>query len=459
MLAQDSPVWDVYLKYPAPSGREPADVARETFEVLQLSGGEDVETQLAAFCSAVSAGEFLLAEGLDAAQASALYQAGLVQSGALRLAPRGERTWPEGTLLPHVLGLVGPHLRRTVAGAVRQRHRHGCPDRPERAGRQPGRNCSTAATAACRSPPTATGVVSERVVSQPEPGASLVLTVDADLQRAVQAALESHLTTLQQTKAPGSGREACAGAAVMVDVQTGGILAAASAPGYDLSRYRAEYAALSADPGAPLLDRTAQGLYAPGSAFKPALAAAALSAGLITPQDTVNCTGTYRYYPDYQPHCLQIRHGGAIDLFTALKYSCNIYFYDVGRRLGADAFAAAAQTLGLAADTGVEVPEAAGRLTWSEDENFTLGLTLQAAIGQGNTAVTPLQLAAYAAALAHAALDCTTPTGWWTTRGRWCGSTSPPSWPACPAARRCLNPSARGWWPWPPPCPRWTAWA
>ena len=187
----------------------------------------------------------------------------------------------------------------------------------------------------------------------------------------------------------------------MVDVQTGGILAAASAPGYDLSRYRAEYAALSADPGAPLLDRTAQGLYAPGSAFKPALAAAALSAGLITPQDTVNCTGTYRYYPDYQPHCLQIRHGGAIDLFTALKYSCNIYFYDVGRRLGADAFAAAAQTLGLAADTGVEVPEAAGRLTWSEDENFTLGLTLQAAIGQGNTAVTPLQLAAYAAALAR----------------------------------------------------------
>ena len=120
----------------------------------------------------------------------------------------------------------------------------------------------------------------------------------------------------------------------MVDVQTGGILAAASAPGYDLSRYRAEYAALSADPGAPLLDRTAQGLYAPGSAFKPALAAAALSAGLITPQDTVNCTGTYRYYPDYQPHCLQIRHGGAIDLFTALKYSCNIYFYDVGPAAG-----------------------------------------------------------------------------------------------------------------------------
>ena len=73
----------------------------------------------------------------------------------------------------------------------------------------------------------------------------------------------------------------------------------------------------------------------------------------------------------------------------------------MGRRLGADAFADAAHTLGLAAPTGVEVGEAAGSLTWSTDGNFTLGLTLQAAIGQGNTAVTPLQLAAYAAALAR----------------------------------------------------------
>ena len=400
VLAQDVPVWDVYLRYPAPSGREPADVARQTFEVLQLSGGEDVETQLAAFCSSVSAGEFLLAEGLDAAQASALYQAGLVQSGALRLAPRGERTWPDGTLLPHVLGLVGPisaeqwqELSGSGIAMDAQIGQSGLEAAWEEL--LHGSDGSVQVTA------DSDGVVTERVLSQPQPGANLVLTVDAGLQRAVQSALEEHLVTLQQTKDPGSGREACAGAAVLVDVQTGGILAAASAPGYDLSRYRAEYSALAADPAAPLLDRTAQGLYAPGSAFKPAVAAAALSAGLITPQDTVDCTGTYRYYPDYQPRCLQIGHGGAIDLFTALKYSCNIYFYDVGRRLGADTFATAAQTLGLAADTGVEVPAAIGRLTRSEDENFTLGLTLQAAIGQGNTAVPPLQLAAYAAALAR----------------------------------------------------------
>ena len=185
-----------------------------------------------------------------------------------------------------------------------------------------------------------------------------------------------------------------------MDVQTGGILAAASVPGFDLNCYHADYAALSADAAAPLLDRVCQGLYAPGSAFKPAVAAAALTAG-IDPAATVNCTGRYGFYSGYQPGCLQYGHVGPVDLRTALEYSCNIFFYDVGRRLGVDVFSAMARQLGLATPTGVEITEAQGRLTWSSDENYQAGLTLMAAIGQGNTAVTPLQLAAYAAALAN----------------------------------------------------------
>ena len=179
------------------------------------------------------------------------------------------------------------------------------------------------------------------------------------------------------------------------------MLAAASWPGYDLNTWRRDYAALAADEGAPLLDRVCAGLYAPGSAFKPAVAASALAAGLITVEDTVNCTGRYLYYSGYQPGCLQLGHSGPVNLLTALRHSCNIYFYDVGRRLGVDAFSATAQQLGLGADTGIELPAAAGRLTWTTDENYQDGLALQAAIGQGNTAVTPLQLAAYAAALAN----------------------------------------------------------
>ena len=183
--------------------------------------------------------------------------------------------------------------------------------------------------------------------------------------------------------------------------QTGGVLAAVSLPDYDLAGWRQNYAALAAAEGAPLVNRVLNGQYAPGSAFKPAVAASALAAGIITPQSTVTCGGRYTYYAGYQPRCLQLGHRGAIDLTTALRHSCNIYFYDVGRRLGVDAFSATAQLLGLGAPCGTELPETTGRLTWSTDENYQAGLALMAAIGQGNTAVSPLQLAAYASALAR----------------------------------------------------------
>ena len=102
----------------------------------------------------------------------------------------------------------------------------------------------------------------------PVPGCTLVLTLDADLQKTLQTALQNQMDTLRTTKGIGAGREVRAGAAVVVDVRTGGILAAASLPDFDLSRHRSDYAALSADSTAPLLDRVCQGLYAPGSAFQ-----------------------------------------------------------------------------------------------------------------------------------------------------------------------------------------------
>ncbi len=400
VLAQDTPVWDVYLRYPAPPDTDLTDTAKRTLQILELPGGEDVETQLAAFCSEVSAGEFRLASGIGGARAALLYDAGLVQSGALRLSPRGERYWPDGTILPHALGTVGPITAEqweTLSGTGIAMDAHIGQSGLEAAYEDllHGTDGKMRVTAG------AEGAVSEQQVDAPRPGATLVLAMDAGFQHTVQAALTDYLHTLQTTKASGSGREANAGAVVVVDVGTGGILAAANSPSYDLSTYRSGYAALAADTAAPLLDRVSQGLYAPGSAFKPAVAAAALSSGLITTADTVRCTGTYRYYSDYQPGCLQIGHSGPVNLVQALKYSCNIYFYDVGRRLGVDAFSQAAEHLGLAADTGVETAQADGSLTWTTDANYREGLTLQAAIGQGNTAVTPLQLASYAASLAN----------------------------------------------------------
>ena len=396
VLARDTTVYDVYLRVPAPPGTD----LTETVQRMQaLTGGKDVETQLAAFCSAVSAGELLVLEAVDSETMTALYQSGLVQSGAIRLSARGERSWPEGTLLPHALGFTGPITAEEWPAAqakglamdsiVGQSGLEEAYDDLLR-GQDGQLLINTGLDGAVRA------TIQQSTAT---PGATLVLTLDASLQATLQQALRQRIETLQSTAMAGGGRECRAGAAVVVDVKTGGILAAANWPGYDLNNYRSDYAALSADADAPLLDRAFQGLYAPGSAFKPAVAAAALTAG-FDPDDTVNCTGRYLYYSGYQPGCLQYGHAGPVDMRTALEQSCNIFFYDVGRRLGVDTFSAMAEQLGLAQPTGVEVPEAEGRLTWSTDENYQAGLTLMAAIGQGNTAVTPAQLAVYAATLA-----------------------------------------------------------
>lgn len=397
VLARDTTVYDVYLRIPAPPGTD----LRETVKAIEsLTGSKDVETQLAAFFAAASAGELPVMQGVGSDVLTSLYKADLVQSGAVRAAARGVRTWPNGTLLPHALGFTGPITaeqwptarRRGLAmdAVIGQSGLESAYDDLLRG--QDGRVLVNTGF---------DGAVRRTVpLREAAPGATLVLTVDSALQKELQNALLSQIEVLRTTKAAGAGRECRAGAAVVVDVQTGGILAAASVPGFDLNRYRSDYAALSADAAAPLLDRVCQGLYAPGSAFKPAVAAAALTAG-IDPAATVNCTGRYGFYSGYQPGCLQYGHGGPVDLRTALEYSCNIFFYDVGRRLGVDVFSAMARQLGLATPTGVEITEAQGRLTWSSDENYQAGLTLMAAIGQGNTAVTPLQLAAYAATLAN----------------------------------------------------------
>lgn len=397
VLARDTTVYDVYLRIPAPPG---TDLRKTVKAIESLTGSKDVETQLAAFFAAASAGELPVAQGVGSDVLTSFYKADLVQSGAVRAAARGVRTWPNGTLLPHALGFTGPITaeqwptarRRGLAmdAVIGQSGLEAAYDDLLRG--QDGRVLVNTGF---------DGAVRRTVpLREAAPGATLVLTVDSALQKELQNALLSQIEVLRTTKAAGAGRECRAGAAVVVDVQTGGILAAASVPGFDLNRYRADYAALSADAAAPLLDRVCQGLYAPGSTFKPAVAAAALTAG-IDPVATVNCTGRYGFYSGYQPGCLQYGHGGPVDLRTALEYSCNIFFYDVGRRLGVDVFSAMARQLGLATPTGVEITEAQGRLTWSSDENYQAGLTLMAAIGQGNTAVTPLQLAAYAAALAN----------------------------------------------------------
>ena len=243
-------------------------------------------------------------------------------------------------------------------------------------------------------------IVDTQLTTVPEPGHTVQLTIDSNFQRAVDKALAENIDMINRVYNTGD-MKAAAAAAVVIDVKDGGVLAASNYPSFDQNLYATNYSEYSADPSLPLFNRALQGLYTPGSTFKPAVAVAALDSGLINQYSTVNCTGVYNYYKDYHPRCTRHGHSGNIDVVTAIKWSCNIFFYDVGRRLTSDVYDAYAYKLGLGQRTGVEVNEAVGRLTKKTDKNYTSSLDIQAAIGQGNTVVSPIQLATYAATLAN----------------------------------------------------------
>ena len=243
-------------------------------------------------------------------------------------------------------------------------------------------------------------IVDTRLTTVPEPGHTVQLTIDSNFQRAVDKALAENIDMINRVYNTGT-MKAAAGAVVVLDVKDGSVMAASNYPSYDQNLYASNYSEYSSDPSLPLFNRALQGLYTPGSTFKPAVAVAALDSGLINQYSTVYCNGVYNYFKDYHPRCTRHGHSGNIDVITAIKWSCNIFFYDVGRRLTSDVYDAYAYKLGLGQRTGVEVSEALGRLTTKNDSNYTASLDVQAAIGQGNTVVTPIQLATYAATLAN----------------------------------------------------------
>ena len=243
-------------------------------------------------------------------------------------------------------------------------------------------------------------IVDTRLTTVPEPGHTVQLTIDSNFQRAVDKALAENIDMINRVYNTGT-MKAAAGAVVVLDVKDGSVMAASNYPSYDQNLYASNYSEYSSDPSLPLFNRALQGLYTPGSPFKPAVAVAALDSGLINQYSTVYCNGVYNYFKDYHPRCTRHGHSGNIDVITAIKWSCNVFFYDVGRRLTSDVYDAYAYKLGLGQRTGVEVGEALGRLTTKNDSNYTASLDVQAAIGQGNTVVTPIQLATYAATLAN----------------------------------------------------------
>jgi len=240
----------------------------------------------------------------------------------------------------------------------------------------------------------------------PQPGDNVMLTLDIRLQEVLERSLADTIAKLPSKETQGAG-------AAVIDVKNGGVLALASYPTYDLANiYKdsALYQEVTEDPLQPLFNRATHGLYAPGSTFKMVTAVAGLEDGIITPSTVIRDTGVYRYYPDYQPMCWYYwQYGGTHgnqNVTQALRNSCNIFFYDVGRRVGIERLGDYAASFGLGEYTGLELPEKKGAVDSPEHTqalglNWFGGLTLQVAIGQGNNQFTPLQLANYVATLCN----------------------------------------------------------
>lgn len=242
-------------------------------------------------------------------------------------------------------------------------------------------------------------------VSEKEPaksGNTVFLTLSSKLQEVANKSLKENVE-----KAHLGASDCVSGATVVLNVKDFSVLAASTYPGYDLTRFmedKSYYSELANDKAVPLLNRAFLGAYAPGSIYKPLVACAALDSGKITPDDTITCSGSFNYYSGYRLRCMGVH--GAANLKLALSKSCNVYFAELGRRLGADLLKEYANKFGIGVKTGIEVGESSGIVAGPEHSKavgahwYESGSS-QAAIGQSDNMITPVQLATYVATIAN----------------------------------------------------------
>lgn len=235
----------------------------------------------------------------------------------------------------------------------------------------------------------------------PQPGDNVITTLDIELQKVAEDSLANVLSQISGARG---------GAAVVVKVDTGEVLAAANYPTYSQATFTEDAAAINDNPLEPTRNRAFQMAYAPGSTFKPMIALAGLEEGVINQSTTMVCNHYYTRFSSRTFKCLGWH--GTVDLNQAIKKSCNIYFYETGYMLGGATIEKWSKLFGFGQKTGIEVGEIAGSAagpTYRAQmlENNPLfnpwqpGDVVQAAIGQSDNTMTPLQLAVYTATLAN----------------------------------------------------------
>ena len=311
-----------------------------------------------------------------------------------------ERDYYDGTLAPHVLGIVA-----NISDAEYESKKdqgYTITDMIGKSGIEAimesylrGKNGVKTITT------DADGNKTETYTEMPEQGNTVVLTISRDLQKVAQDALAEGIQKLQIST---ERSYRLTGSVVVMDTRNNEVLAIASYPTYDNSTYQEDYSKLLADVSKPLWNRALKSTYTPGSTIKPAVALAGLEEGLIKGNEGIVCTGIYNRFGDYKPRCTKVH--GYQNVVNAIYNSCNIYFYETAHRLGIEKLNSYFSMFGLGEPTGIELSESEGIVDnpahrKSVGDTWTRGLTVQAGIGHGDNQFTPIQLCSYVSTIAN----------------------------------------------------------
>lgn len=339
---------------------------------------------------------FTFAEDVGMSTVSEILEKSITYAG-ITISEESVREYADGTIAPHVIGTIGPIYAEEYAELKNKGYK--LTDYIGKSGIEKAYESYLKGTDGIKviEFDVEGNVISSKMKVEPIPGNTIVLTLDSQLQKTAQVTLEKRVQEIAAVSPAGKGAEANAGCVVALNPKTGEILCAANYPSYDITEYYTKYNELIKNEQNPLFNRCFNGAYAPGSTFKPAMGIAAMCSGTVTTGSPVGCHHVYEYL-GMSFTCMG-NHGN-INLANALRVSCNIYFYDVGKRMGIDTINKYASALGLGQPTGLELPENKGRLASpeyrkSQGREWYPGDVLQASIGQSDSMFSPLQIAVY----------------------------------------------------------------
>jgi penicillin-binding protein 2 len=342
---------------------------------------------------------FTLCEDIDIKAVTKIKEMGLELPG-VEILEEAIRTNPVVDVIPHEIGTVGP----IYAEEYEELRNKGyfMNDFVGKSGIEKGmESVLRGKNGTCEITVQNSSVISTEVTEPAVPGNTVHLTIDSRFQRDVQKILEDFMVWLNENDEECFGISK--GAIVVLDAKDNDVLALATAPTYRLDDYIENYYEVLNREGTPLVDRATDGIYRPGSTFKTVTATAGLNEGKVTPNTTFYCNTAYQFY-ETVVNCTGWHQDIAVQ--EAIRVSCNVYFYELSRLLGIDKIIEYAHLYGLGTQLGLESGDSEGYIAGPETsamlgvEWYSGGL-LQAAIGQEETRVTPLQMAVAASTIAN----------------------------------------------------------